>query len=130
MQPSAQLSCEILVVEDDDNIRKVLSDILGDDGYRVHTVAHGQEALDYLVQTNTLPQLILLDLMMPTMTGWEFRTVQRQNPRLQAIPVAILSAISNRLDPRQIVELDAVAFLGKPIDWARLDRVVTQYCPP
>lgn len=130
MQPSAQLSCEILVVEDDDGIRQILSDVLVDDGYRVHTVVHGQEALDYLDQTNTLPRLILLDLMMPTMTGWEFRTMQRQHPRLQTIPVVILSAISSRLDPRQIMELDAVAFIGKPIDWARLERIVIQYCPP
>ncbi len=130
MQPAVQPSCEILVIEDDDGIRQMLSEVLGDDGYRVHTVVHGQEALDYLDQTPALPRLILLDLMMPTMTGWEFRTVQRQLPRLQAIPVVILSAITSRLDARQFVELDAVAFIGKPIDWVRLERVVTQYCPP
>ncbi len=130
MQPAAQPSCEILVVEDDDGIRQVLREFLSDDGYRVHTVVDGREALDYLDQTPALPRLILLDLMMPTMTGWEFRTMQRQLPRLQAIPVVILSAITSRLDARQFVELDAVAFVGKPIDWIRLERVVTQYCPP
>lgn len=128
MQLSPQSACEILVIEDDHAIRQVLTQILGDDGCHVQCAVHGQDALEYLDQAAQLPQLILLDLMMPTMDGFTFRSHQRQHPRLRDIPVVLLSAITINLDPRQCAALDAVAFLAKPIDWAHLDRVVAQYC--
>jgi CheY-like chemotaxis protein len=121
---------DILIIEDDYAIRESLSLVLSEDGYAVHAVMHGQDALSYLAIVPVLPRLILLDLMMPIMAGFEFRHLQRQDQRLRNIPVAVLSAISHRLDPMQIMQLDAVAYIGKPIDWSRLRAVIHTHCPP
>src|SRR3982074_3818832 len=81
----------ILVVEDDPDIRAALTQILSDDGYAVATAANGQEAIDHLRRTSP-PALILLDLMMPVMDGWQFRSHQKQDPALKSIPVVIVTA--------------------------------------
>src|SRR5262245_25567569 len=81
----------ILVVEDDEDTRLALTGLLEDEGYRTVGAAHGAEALRHL-GTGERPQLILLDLMMPVMDGWEFRVAQKQNDALQSIPVIALSA--------------------------------------
>jgi CheY-like chemotaxis protein len=85
----------ILVVEDDPESRDALRLALKLAGHTVHTAAHGQEALD-LLRAGSPPDLILLDLMMPVLSGWQFREVQRQNPALAGIPVVILSAVGER----------------------------------
>src|SRR3954470_23175677 len=81
----------VLVVDDDQDIREALCDLLADAGYRAASVANGKEALIYL-KSGELPCVILLDLMMPVMDGWEFRRQQQGDPRLSKIPVVVITA--------------------------------------
>src|SRR4051812_39456009 len=94
----------ILIVEDDTELRETLGEILQEEGYHVAGVGNGREALDHLRQSDP-PCLILLDLMMPVMSGWEFRDQQRQDPDLAGVPVAILSGVRN--GGTQLAALDA-----------------------
>lgn len=87
----------ILVVDDDPDIRDTLSDVLADAGFIVSTAANGREALRALRQ-GLSPALILLDVMMPVMDGWQFRDEQLRAPELAGIPVVLLSAHSNVRD--------------------------------
>src|SRR5258708_37448244 len=84
----------VLVVEDDQATREALLAVLHARGFAAIGAADGREALDHLHE-HPLPCLILLDLMMPVMNGWEFRQHQRNDSRLAAIPVLVLSADSN-----------------------------------
>jgi CheY-like chemotaxis protein len=81
----------LLLVEDDADIRDTLSDVLSWEGYEVLTAANGREALE-LLRGGTGVDAILLDLMMPIMSGWEFRRVQLDDPALAGIPCVVLSA--------------------------------------
>jgi DNA-binding response OmpR family regulator len=84
------LTKRILIVEDDDAIRHVLSDALQDAGFAVATAIDGIDALDQVDQHP--PDAILLDLMMPSMDGWSFIETCRSNRRSAEIPIGILSA--------------------------------------
>lgn len=129
MHQTTQL-CDILIVEDDESIRWSLAELLTDEGYQVATAEHGKAALDYLQQTETLPRLILLDVMMPIMSGFEFRAMQKLHPEWQGIPVVVMSAIASRMDMSQRVELDAVALVEKPVEWSQLEQVIDRWCQP
>lgn len=129
MPVDSQAACDILVVEDDVGIGQMLEEALTDEGYQVTRVEHGRAALDYLQQTGTLPRVILLDLMMPVMTGPEFRAVQQKHPLWRNIPVVVLSAISGRLDAREKANLNVSAYVPKPIDWDRLTETISVVCP-
>src|SRR5882724_6348202 len=83
----------ILIVEDETDIRFIVTEILADEGYAVAGVANGLEALTYLRQHDDQPCLILLDLGMPVMSGWEFRAEQQRDPALATIPVIVMSAL-------------------------------------
>jgi CheY-like chemotaxis protein len=116
----------ILLVDDDLNIRTVITEILEDEGYRVVSAANGQEALRYLQQQPDAPCLILLDLMMPVMSGWDFRRAQQQDPQLASIPVVVISA-DNSVQ-HKAASLAASDYLAKPIDIDLLITTVSQYC--
>ncbi len=103
----------VLIVDDDAAIREVLSEVLSDEGYAVDTAANGSEALVYL-QAAPRPGLILLDLMMPVMNGWEFRAAQQLDPELAAIPVITISANAELV--RGVPQLEVAQHLRKPID--------------
>ncbi|HEY2511743.1 MAG TPA: response regulator, partial [Polyangiaceae bacterium] len=105
------MSKSILVVEDDADIRAALTSILIGEGYDVSTCANGLEALQQL-RSGQHPDMILLDLMMPVMDGWQFRVHQKQDPRLANIPVL---AISANATPKAAA-IDADAYLHKPVD--------------
>lgn len=115
----------ILVVEDNRDLRESLCDLLTDIGYQTAGAANGQEALLYL-QQQPPPCLILLDLMMPVMSGWEFRDRQRQDPALAAIPVIVLTGV--RSSAEATAALDAVAYLQKPADAEVLLELIARYC--
>lgn len=83
----------ILLVDDEPDIRDVLSEALGWEGYDVATAANGREALEVL-RSGPPVDVVLLDLTMPIMSGWEFRRVQRLDPALAGIPVIVTSASS------------------------------------
>src|SRR5262245_37939716 len=106
-------AASILVVDDDSRIRCGLEYLLRQEGYRVTAVANGQEALASL-RSQTPPDLILLDLMMPVMDGFEFRIRQLQEPGPAAIPVIVLSAGADV--QRKPETLHVAACVSKPID--------------
>jgi len=115
--------CTILIVEDDEDLREMMAHLLTLEGFEAVTVANGREALDYLHSART-PEVILLDLMMPIMDGWEYRRRQQADPSLAPVPVIILSA----LDQARAAAVDAAAFLKKPLDFDRLLSLVRTYC--
>jgi CheY-like chemotaxis protein len=116
----------ILIVEDDHDIREALTQILEDEGYPVRGAANGREALD-AVATGPLPSLILLDLMMPIMNGWQFRAEQMKDSRLSAVPVLVISADPG-LQPKASA-LGVAGVLKKPIALDDLLSAVKAWCP-
>lgn len=118
----------VLLVEDDQDVRETIAEILEEEGYRVAAVADGRMALDYLTQNESKPKLILLDLMMPNMDGFQFRELQMASAELAKIPTAVLSADGRVGD--KAASLSAEAFLGKPVKLARLLSLVEEYCGP
>ena len=121
MDPPAH--CPVLVIEDDEGLREMMAQLLTLEGFQTATVANGQEALAYL-HASSKPEVILLDLMMPVMDGWEFRRHQQADPALAGVPVIVLSA----LDQARAANVEAAAFLKKPLDFDRLLDLVRQYC--
>jgi len=117
--------CPVLIVEDDEDLREMMAQLLTLEGFQTAAVANGREALDYLHQA-TRPDVILLDLMMPIMDGWEFRRRQQADPVLAPVPVIVLSA----LDQARAANLNATAFLKKPLDFDRLLTLVRSHCRP
>jgi CheY-like chemotaxis protein len=101
----------------------MMAQLLTLEGYGTATAANGRDALEYL-QKGDCPDIILLDLMMPVMDGWEFRRRQTENPALAKVPVIVLSA----LDQARAADLAGAAFLKKPLDFDRLLSLVRQYC--
>ena len=114
----------ILIVEDESPIRDVITEILEDEGYRVAGATNGLEALTYLRQ-HAHPRLILLDLGMPVMTGWEFREHQQRDPKLAGIPVIVMSALPD-LD-RRAAALKAADCLDKPVNIDKLLGTIARY---
>ncbi len=118
---STETHAPILVVEDDASTRSALCDFLQLEGYRVESVSDGVEALDY-VHRHRRPCLIILDLMMPRMDGWQFRSEQKRDPDLAKCRVVVVSAsIKDRT-------IDAEFVLQKPLDLDSLLNVVAEFC--
>jgi len=115
----------ILVVEDDRDTRDALIDILEAAGYTVASAANGEEALSRL-RGGPLPCIILLDLMMPVMDGWEFRKRQKEDPRFRAVPVVVVTGVET--GSNEAGSLDVAGYLLKPIDLDRLLDAVAHHC--
>jgi CheY-like chemotaxis protein len=113
----------VLIVEDDEDLREMMAQMLTLEGFETVAVSNGREALEYLHESEK-PDVILLDLMMPVMDGWEFRRQQQADPALAPVPVIVLSA----LDQARASNLEAEAFLKKPLDFDRLLSLVRAYC--
>lgn len=124
MPPATPLG-EVLIVEDDSDLRHALSQILADEGYRVEGAEHGLQALEQL-RDGSRPCLILLDLTMPVMNGWQFRAEQRQDPKLASIPVVVISAGANL--SAQVEPLGIRDYIRKPIQLGQLLATVQRYC--
>jgi CheY-like chemotaxis protein len=114
----------ILLVEDDVAIRETVADVLECEGFAVTCAANGEEALRRLGDGSSRPGVILLDLMMPVMDGWAFRSAQRSDPRISGIPVVVLSAGAEG----SLASLAPDAYLPKPFELDRLLDVVGRYC--
>jgi CheY-like chemotaxis protein len=115
---------DVMVVEDDFSIRETLRELLEDEGYRVSWAANGSEALTRL-KAGVAPKVILLDLMMPVMDGWEFRSELRRDPTLADIPVVVISADHALEDKVAALQVDAV--LAKPFPLRALLDTVRRY---
>lgn len=108
----------VLVVDDDPDIRETLRDVIEAEGHAVVTADSGRAALDALLHGRR-PSLIVLDLMMPGMSGWDLLAVIRDNRALADIPVAVISASGTRTTPT-----GATHFLRKPIELDALLDIV------
>ena len=107
----------ILLVEDDELLRGAMQMVLEWEGYRVACAGDGREALDFLRAGET-PALILLDVMLPVLDGWQFRREQRRDPELAAIPVVVVSGLDAADCP------DAAAHVRKPFELQELLEAV------
>ena len=116
--------CPVLIVEDDEDLREMMAQLLTLEGFQAAAVANGREALDYLHQSDK-PDVILLDLMMPVMDGWQFRHAQLEDPQISRIPVVVLSAMTNLRSRGD--ELHAAECLAKPVDVDYLLEAVSRY---
>ena len=117
----ANLSQQILIVDDDAGSRNALANLLRDEGFTVVAVDSGAAALESLGRA-LLPGLIVLDLMMPGMDGWDFRHAQKRDPRLAAIPVIAVSAAGKLPDANEQFR--------KPLDFDEFLRAVKRYVEP
>jgi CheY-like chemotaxis protein len=111
----------VLIVEDDTDVREMMDLLLTSIGYRTLTAPNGAAALERLRQDR--PCMVLLDLMMPVMTGWEFRERQLADPQLASIPVLCMSAV---YQPDEVKSKLQIKCLAKPLDFGRLiDEIAT-----
>ncbi len=103
---------KILIVEDEPNIVVPLQFIMKDNGYDVAVAFSGEEAVDAI--TESKPDLILLDIMLPGMDGYELCQMIRQNPDWKGIKIIFLTALSREADMAKGMALDADAYIAKP----------------
>ncbi len=114
LYPTTVAGKRVLVVDDDPDIRELLSSALGDEGFEVAPAANGEEAL--AVISTFRPDVIVLDLMMPVMDGWQFASELRA--RDQEIPLVLLSAARDlRLHAQRLAAADVIE---KPFDLGEL----------
>jgi CheY-like chemotaxis protein len=125
--PLADTSPLVLVVDDEPAIRKLAEIALTEHGYRVRLAPNGKEAIQRLKEAP--PDVILLDLNMPVMDGWEFRAEQKRlaDARLIEIPVLLLTGADNAT--HHAARLDAVGVLKKPFDLGALLHAVRTVVP-
>jgi PAS domain S-box-containing protein len=114
----------VLIVDDELDTRALLTDVLNAEGYDVVTAGDGAQALECLRTMTTLPHLILLDLVMPTMDGWQFLEKRALDRRLAGIPVVL---ISGQIDARETVRLlGLTSYIEKPIDIASIREALAR----
>ncbi|HET9595778.1 MAG TPA: response regulator [Anaeromyxobacteraceae bacterium] len=109
---------KVLVVEDDHLIREAIAEALDEEGFEVVEAANGKEALEKLHAEPA--SLVLLDLMMPVMDGWQFREAQLHDPAISEIPVVVLSAVKDDRVP-------AERHFSKPCDLDELLDTVWEF---
>jgi CheY-like chemotaxis protein len=119
---------KILIVDDDANILELFRDVLEDKGYQVTTYTRGWEALQSV--SRDAPDLIILDIMMPRVNGYEVCQILKENPKTKAIPVIFLTALSHQDALRKAAEGGADDYLVKPCPPEKLIKHVERYLGP
>lgn len=114
----------VLLIDDDPDVRESLAEIISDNGFKVATAPNGEEGIRLAQEQR--PSLILLDLMMPVMSGWDVRPAMKRIPELADIPVVVLSGVDDV--HHQVTFLDVDGYLRKPVDVKILMEVVKGYC--
>lgn len=114
----------VLVIDDDRDLCDALCEVLRDAGYQVSSAENGLDALRVLAASDPLPDLIIIDLMMPVMNGYEFRKTQLADARIAGIPTIALSA--GPMDAR-VQALRVAAWMGKPISVSALVGAVERH---
>lgn len=122
---------KILTVDDDEDLRNSLTSLLELEGFESVWAKNGQVALEYLkrVPDAELPDLVLLDYMMPVMNGADFHQGLRLDPRLAEIPVVMMTANGNLINVMEKVE-SAGAFMAKPVDYDTVVKMVKHFLEP
>lgn len=118
------MSKKVLIIDDDPAIRKSLGRLLRIEGYDTAEAADGREGLD--AARDARPCVILLDLMMPRMNGWEFAREQKQDADVARIPVVVISAHGTERQLAATVPADA--YFEKPLDFDRLLQTIEKFC--
>ncbi|MGC1676994.1 MAG: response regulator [Candidatus Binataceae bacterium] len=113
----------VMLVDDDIDVREVMSEILMARGYVVLQAGNGLEAMEVLTKTARLPSLVLLDMAMPTMDGPAFLRVRAQDPILKDIPVLVVSGSAPPTAATEGIE----GFLRKPVEVTQLLQAIGQY---
>ena len=113
----------VLIVEDDDEVREMMRLLLQSHGYETMTARNGQEGLAAMRERR--PCIVLLDIHMPLMTGWEFRERQLQDPLLAQVPVVCITAL---FDPEAVVRKLGIPCLPKPADFPAVIQEVQNAC--
>ena len=121
---SASPRLPLMIVDDDDDLRDTLADVMTAHGYEVAAFADARAALAAL-EDGVTPFVILLDLMMPGMSGWEFREAQLENPTLALIPVVVVTAAGNLSGGART--FSSVEVLHKPFTLEILLALVARY---
>ena len=116
----------VMVVDDDAELRDTVCELLAEEGYRILGAASGGAALARLRDGGPRPDLILLDLMMPGMSGWEFRDEQLRDADLCTVPVVVFTAGRSLGD--HPIHVDEVLY--KPLKLDELLEVVRRFCGP
>lgn len=121
----------VLVVDDHEDTREMVATMLTDSGFDVVQAANGKEAIDLLVSAGQVePCLIVLDLEMPVMTGWEFLAIMKSYHRLSSIPVVVTSGSQQKSEALRHGAV--IAYLPKPVNLAglleRVRQVAHQHC--
>jgi CheY-like chemotaxis protein len=111
----------ILIVEDDADLRSVEAEVLGSEGFQVRTASDGLEALE-AIQTTGAPALILLDLRMPRLNGWDLAARLRSNEALRRVPIVVVAA--HVAIAEEAASIGARAWLHKPVSIDHLLSVV------
>ncbi len=117
----------ILIAEDNDDIRETLEETLKSEGYVVESAKNGKLALEMLAKLPT-PSLVLLDLMMPVMNGWEFLDAQKKDARFAAHQVVVISAVSPTASIQDPTPLATAGALSKPLSIEPLLQKVQELC--
>lgn len=112
----------ILIIDDDEGILEFIGEALTDEGYQVMTTTNGAEALERIAQSP--PDLILLDMRMPVMDGWQFAQAYRETPGPHA-PIIVITAARDAA--ASAAEIGAEGYLAKPFSLDDLSRVVAQH---
>jgi CheY-like chemotaxis protein len=115
----------VLVVDDDLEIRETMRQILEVEGYQVAVASNGANALD-LLHRGLAPRLILLDLMMPVMNGWELREALQRDSRLKTIPIVVFTGDGSAAAKAESGH--AAGYITKPIDLEPLLACVAGFC--
>jgi CheY-like chemotaxis protein len=116
---------KVLVVEDDEDVREAVRVTLEDEGYWVICAADGRQAME-MIRAEAEPCLILLDLIMPVLSGWQFRALQQQDARLARFPVIVITATSTLEE----AAISADGVLHKPMRRQELLDAVNAIYPP
>lgn len=118
--------CTVLVVEDDAFIREALAEVLQGEGFVVHTAAHGGHGLRALAEGPRF-DLVLLDMVMPEVSGLQFRSVQLASPAWALVPTVVLTADVGAA--ARLPQLRGARLAEKPLDLSDLLRIVHEHCP-
>lgn len=117
-------SIKVMVIDDDDDLRETVCELLADAGHQPIGMSGGAEALSYLRGPQPKPGVILLDLMMPQMNGWEFREIALQDPALHGIGLVVMSA------SRDVRGISANEVLYKPVQLDALLAAIETHAGP